>query len=71
MSWGMLIIYLLGACLVFVAGLFADDVLPGRGTTLAWRALGAVLWPVALPIIVVVAVVARLRRRRTEGGGHS
>ena len=61
MLFGMLIIYLLGVCLMVIVGLFADDAVHSRGTSLAWRATGALLWPVVLPLTIVAAILTRLR----------
>lgn len=72
MLLGALILYLLGVCLVFAVGLFADDTLQGQrsplGFSLGWRALGAVLWPVALPFIVAMGILARRRLATAEEG---
>jgi len=71
MLFGMLIIYLLGVCLIFIVGLFADDVSHGRSTATAWRAFGALLWPVAIPATVAMAILARRRSQRTGENDRS
>ena len=68
MLLGILILYLLGVCLIFAVGLFADDTPHGRSVPLAWRALGAILWPVVLPCVVAMGIMARRSTAAVEGG---
>ena len=63
MLFGMLAIYLLCTIFVWIVGAFADDDLHICATTPTERALGAILWPVFLPLVLAATMWVRLHQK--------
>ena len=61
-------VYLIGAAVVFVLGLFLNEKVEGRVATgepdVSSSFLMAIMWPVALLLILIVVVVAKTTKER-------
>lgn len=61
-------IYLIGAAVVFVFGLFLNEKVEGRVATgepdVSSSVLMAIMWPVALLLIVIFVVVVKTTKER-------